>query len=315
MKVLLSCGGTGGHIYPALAVAEKLEDCFFVGGSRLEKKLIPHAGFRFYEIPASPKNIFKIIKGTIRSLQIIKKEQPDLILCTGGYTTIPVALAAKLTGKKLFLQEQNILPGKANRLLGKLSQKIFISFAGSQKYFNTKKTVLTGNPVRENIARVKYNQANLDADTVLVFGGSLSSKAISETVNALVKKYLPSFKIIHLDGSNYTHDMAALYQKATLTVCRAGATSLAELSAIGLPAILIPYPYAANDHQMFNALYFAENGAAQIINEKELTPEKLWENIQSLLNNKEELKKMSEKMAQTATKNSAELIARQLQIA
>lgn len=315
MKVLLSCGGTGGHIYPALAIAEKLDNCFFVGGNRLEKELIPHAGYQFYEITASPKNIFKIIKGTIQSLKIIKQENPDVVLCTGGYITIPVALAAKILRKKLFLQEQNILPGKANRLLGKLSHKIFISFAGSRKYFNRSKIVLTGNPIRESIANVNYNAANLAANTLLVFGGSLSSKAISETINTLIREYPLPFKIIHLDGSNYSHNMAELYQQSTLALCRAGATSLAELSTIGLPAILIPYPYAANNHQLYNALYFKENGAAELIPEAELSAEKLFKTINELLTNQEKLKLMSEKMKKTATKKSAELIVQEIQIA
>ncbi len=313
MKVLLSCGGTGGHIYPALAIAEQLKDCFFVGANRLEKELIPRAGHKFFEISAHSRDLLKIARGFFQSLEIINREKPDVIISTGGYVTIPVILAGLALGKNIFLQEQNILPGKVNRLISYVARTVFASYEESRKYFAKGKVVVTGNPVRKEIAAINYNLEEVfEGRTVLVFGGSLSARSINEAIYAMQKTQKLDFQIIHLDGKTYCHDMAAVYKKATLIVCRAGATSLAEIAAIGIPAILVPYPYAAENHQELNARYFAQKGAAIMLLDKEMTPENLFTNIIDLLNNKEKLKKMNEAMQQLGNKKAGSLLLDQL---
>ncbi|MDR2431306.1 MAG: UDP-N-acetylglucosamine--N-acetylmuramyl-(pentapeptide) pyrophosphoryl-undecaprenol N-acetylglucosamine transferase [Candidatus Margulisbacteria bacterium] len=301
MKVLFSCGGTGGHIYPALAIAEKFPDCFFIGSSRLEKTLVPQAGHRFYEIPASCRIDWKIPAGFWQSLRIISKENPDIILATGGYATAPVLLAAKLLGKKIYLQEQNVLPGRVNRCLSHLAARVFVAFAGAAKYFPRGKSVATGNPVRADISAAQYS---VSAPHILAFGGSLAAQSINRAVLGL--SGYPA-GLIHLDGTNYSHNMAEIYARSRLCICRAGATTLAELAALGMPAILAPYPYAANDHQTVNARYFAERGAAVIIPDKDLTPDTLQKTLQKI-DNPVVLAQMSAQMKALGSADAAERI-------
>lgn len=313
MKIALSCGGTGGHIYPALALAEKLQDCFFIGSNRLEKELIPRENHKFFEITAHKKNLLKILIGFFQALKILLQEKPEAIISTGGYVTIPVLLAGAILRKKIYIQEQNFLPGKVNRLLSLIAKKVFITYPGSKKYFWKKNTVVTGNPLRKKISSLNYNpELAFKAKTVLIFGGSLSAQSINLAVYEMLKIKTPDFKVLHLDGKNYAHNMAELYQKASLIVCRAGATSLAEIAAIGIPAILIPYPLAADNHQELNARYFQEQGAAELILDKELNPDILFNKIQEIINNQEKLKNMSEKMRKLGQKNATSLILEQL---
>lgn len=313
MKVLLSCGGTGGHIYPALAIAEKLQDCFFIGSSRLEKELVPRAGFRFFEISTHKRNLLVILHGYFQALKIILKEKPQIILSTGGYVTIPVILAGVTLGKKIYIQEQNLLPGKVNRLLSIFAKKVFITYDGSRQYFPRKNTVLTGNPIRKEIATVSYDLEKVFThQSVLFFGGSLSARSINEVVYAMLKKYTLAYEVTHLDGKNYCHSIAELYSKATLIVCRAGATSLAELAAIGIPAILIPYPFAADNHQELNARYFAKRGAAVMLLDKELNADTLYHNIENIINDKSKLKELSKNMKNLSHPEAADSIVREL---
>ncbi|MDR1452367.1 MAG: UDP-N-acetylglucosamine--N-acetylmuramyl-(pentapeptide) pyrophosphoryl-undecaprenol N-acetylglucosamine transferase [Candidatus Margulisbacteria bacterium] len=304
MKICFSCGGTGGHIYPALAIAEKFTDCFFIGSRRLEKTLAPQAGHRFYEIPASSKDPRAVMAGFYQALKILAREKPDLVIATGGYVTVPVILAAKLLGKKVYLQEQNILPGRVNRYLSHLAAKVFIAFAGAAKYFPRNKAVLTGNPVRKDILNVGFSPNNTK---ILVFGGSLSAKSLNIATNALKTSEALLNTIVHLDGTNYQHNMADLYSNAKLCVCRAGATTLSELAAVGLPSILIPYPQAADNHQEFNARYFTERGAAVLLLDKDLTADSLAAAI-ARIDNPETLTRMSNAAKTLHFKNAAEKI-------
>lgn len=301
MKVLFACGGTGGHIYPALAIAEKFPDCFFIGGGRLEKTLVPQAGHKFYEIPSSAKNAKLILQGFYQAVKIIVKEKPDIVIATGGYVTAPVILAAKILRKKIYLQEQNILPGKVNRVSGHLAEKIFAAFAGAAKYLPRNKTVITGNPVRSEIAALNYSS---DASQILAFGGSLSAESINNAVNALKTNRAD---ILHLDGTTYCHDMARVYSQSRLCICRAGATTLSELAAIGMPSILIPFPQAADNHQEVNARYFEENGAALVLLDKDLTADTLSAAI-AKIDNPETLTKMSEAAKKLSIPDAAQKI-------
>lgn len=313
MKVCFSCGGTGGHIYPALALAEKLQSCFFIGSNRLEKELIPRQNYTFYEITSHKKNPLIILIGLFQALKILIREKPTLIISTGGYVTIPVLLAGIVLGKKIYIQEQNLLPGKVNRILSLFAKKVFITYPDSKKYFPKKNTIVTGNPLRQEILNLKYNLEKVIKDkSVLVFGGSLAAQSINKTIYEIQKNSKLNFKIIHLDGKNYCHNMADAYKQSTVIVCRAGATSLAEIAAIGIPAILIPYPHAADNHQELNAKYFEDEKAAQMILDRDLSANTLLVKIQELINNQELLKKMSENMQKLGNKNAASLIINEL---
>lgn len=281
MKLLICCGGTGGHIYPGIAVAKEWvkqgQEVFFIGGNRLEKELVPKAGFVFYEIPVHRKNPLIVLAGIIAAWKLIRTHKPQRILTTGGYVSFPVLAAAILTHTPFYVQEQNILPGKVNRFVGLFARQVFIAFKGVEKYFFRKNTVLTGNPIRPEIAIIKYNP---EAKKILVFGGSLAAKRINEAVYPLAQAPAFADRLIHLDGTNYCYDMADVYKQACLVICRAGATSLAELAAIGMPAILIPYPYAADNHQEINARYFEVAGAAKVLLDKDCTTD----NVRALIN-------------------------------
>lgn len=177
MRLLICCGGTGGHIYPGIAVGQEWlcqgQECFFIGGNRLEKELVPKAGFDFYEIPVHRKDPIVILKGIIAATKLIQTHKPERILTTGGYVSFPVLVAALLTRTPFYVQEQNILPGKVNRFVGFFARQVFVSYTGLEKYFFRKNTVLTGNPIRPEIAALTYTAK---AQKILVFGGSLAAK-------------------------------------------------------------------------------------------------------------------------------------------
>lgn len=306
MKLLICCGGTGGHIYPGIAVAQECvkrgHECFFVGGNRLEKELVPKAGFTFYEIPVHRKYPLIILRGIINAISIVRKHRPQRILTTGGYVSFPVLVAALLTRTPFYVQEQNILPGKVNRFVGFFARTVFVSFSGLDKYFFRKNIVVTGNPVRPEIASLSYFPT---AEKILVFGGSLAAKKINEAVTPLKADPELGPRLIHLDGTNYCHDMAGLYKLSCLAVCRAGATSLAELAAIGMPAILIPYPHAADNHQEINARYFEKAEAAVVLLDKNCKTETLRQLIKDTL---PKCPEMSRRMRDLGVVNAAELI-------
>jgi UDP-N-acetylglucosamine--N-acetylmuramyl-(pentapeptide) pyrophosphoryl-undecaprenol N-acetylglucosamine transferase len=305
MKVALSCGGTGGHIYPALAIAQELENCFFIGGSRLEKTLVPKSGFRFIEISTHAKNPLKILKGFRESMSILHREKPDCLIATGGYVTAPVIAAAFLLRLPIYIQEQNCIPGKVNRLAGLVAKKVFVAYTAAQKYFLPGKTIVTGNPIRQEIAHLHLHP---DRNKILVFGGSLSAKSINTAIEPLKSDPVLGSRIIHLDGKNYCHDMQTLYAQSCLVVCRAGATSLAELAALGLPAILIPYPHAAHNHQEINARHFSNEGAAKIILDRDLSSAVLQQAITEIISNQETLHTMAIQMKKLGKPDAAQTI-------
>ncbi len=314
-KIAIVCGGTGGHIYPALAVAEHLpkKDIFFLGtAERLEAKLVTREGYAFHTICSSRNDPLTILKGLLQAVRVLLTERPTVILSTGGYVTIPVILAGTLLRIPIYLQEQNILPGKVNRLLSFFAKKIFYAFPGSAKYF-PKKGILTGNPVRNTISVIDRSARALAPATrhfeLLVIGGSLGAQALDEAVQKIDLAALHC-TLTHLNKNNYVHDMAELYKRTDLVVCRAGATTLAELAVCGIPAILIPYPLAANDHQRLNAQEFAEHGAAIILEQKRLSPELLTSIIKTVLETSGQLQNMAKAMKELGRPDAAAVIAR-----
>lgn len=332
MRLLLAGGGTGGHLFPAIALAEQLKyeepqsEVLFVGTDRgLESRMLPELGWALEKIDMSGyagagvlakiKVMGKLVKSLVQSRKILQHFRPDVVVGVGGYASVPALLAAKTLGIPYLVHEQNAWPGMANRLLGRWAKRVCLSFDETDRAFHGSATVLTGNPVRSAME----NCPNIDDDKIclLVFGGSQGARSINRAVVAALP-YLEEWKdrltIIHQSGEvdfeetvngyeennwinveilPFIKDMSSAYARATLIVCRAGATTLAELTACGRPAVLVPYPHAAAGHQSGNAQAMAAKGAALMMEEVDLTPERLATLITGLLTDRASIKSMA----------------------
>ena len=347
-KIIVAAGGTGGHLYPAIAVVETLVskfgndiDILFIGSKdKIEGRVVPALGYRFQHLDIEGlRSIFslstlmlpfKILAAQSKMSSIILKEKPNVVLCAGAYVSYPVGIAASKHKVPLFLLESNVQPGKANRLLSKKATKIFTSFADSQHYFpsSNEKCMLVGNPVRTSFSNQVASQhafrmfgLESSKKTILIFGGSLGAKSIN---TAVVEQLLPiveenQLQLLWQTGANFTipttlpkgvvalpyiNDMSAAYSIASLVVCRAGATSLAELALVKKPAILIPYPFAAHNHQFTNAKTFSDKNAA-ILLEDSAIPTTFQKVIVDLVNDEKQLLEFSQNIAQFARPNAA----------
>ena len=309
MKVLIAGGGTGGHLFPGIAIAEAFTvrmpatEILFVGtGNPMEVSTLSKKGFDYTGIVAEGfkergfwrqiRSVLKIPVGLGGAMRIIWWFDPDIIVGLGGYASGPVALAARLSGKRIVIHEQNILPGLTNKILGYFADRIFISFPDSIGMFRPSRTVITGNPVRRELLALKSGRKATREFTVLVLGGSQGAHGINcAMVEALdsLKNQAKTF-FIHQTGAKdaewvagayeslgikatvepFFEDMAGPYSSADLVICRAGATTVSELMALGKPAIFIPFPFAANNHQELNARYVADAGGAEVVLEKDL---------------------------------------------
>jgi UDP-N-acetylglucosamine--N-acetylmuramyl-(pentapeptide) pyrophosphoryl-undecaprenol N-acetylglucosamine transferase len=302
-KILIAVSSTGGHIYPGLALAERLKkdgwEVYFAGK---KSDVITKAGYKFFSIPASglkrklsPSIVvfaLRFIASVIKSFVIFFKIKPDVAAGFGGYVSFPVIISAKFVGIPTLVHEQNAIPGLANKMSAPFADVICVSFPGSEKYFSRNRTVLTGNPVRASITGISAARA-CEPFTVLVFGGSQGAASINSAVTASLNSFRPpagGIKFLHIAGRadfekvknayksaglaaevyEYVYDMEAVYEKASLAVCRAGATTIAELIALRLPAVLIPFPFATENHQKANADYLAGAGCAIVVEEKDI---------------------------------------------
>jgi UDP-N-acetylglucosamine--N-acetylmuramyl-(pentapeptide) pyrophosphoryl-undecaprenol N-acetylglucosamine transferase len=358
MRVLIAGGGTGGHIYPGIAVAEELKriapetEILFVGGDRgLEGRVVPEAGFELATIGARglPRRAPWRVPGALlanagaffQATGIVGRFKPDVVLGTGGYVSAPVVVAAWLAKKPVVLQEQNSIPGLTNRILARVADEVHLAFSESRSFFAHKDRLkLTGNPVRRMIlsgdrkaALARFGLAE-GKPTVFVFGGSRGARRINEaTLDAMarLKGGLPAQFILQTGKEDFawakeraeaaslpvtvvpylTHIHEA-YAAADLVVCRAGAMTLAEIAACGVPAILVPYPFAAYNHQETNAQNLAERGGAVLIRDTELTGERLATDLRRLVQDRELLIKMSVNARRFARPDAAERIARGL---
>jgi len=358
MKVLIAGGGTGGHVFPGIAVAEELKahhpnvEVLFVGGRRgLEATAVPEAGFRLRTLAtagfarkrpwtwpwAAVVNLF----GLVQALWLVLTVRPRAVLGTGGYVSGPVSVAAKLLGVPLLLQEQNSIPGLTNRWLSRIADEVHLSFIEARSYFPRRDHLrITGNPVRAYILSGEREQAlrefKLDRDrpTLFVFGGSLGAKRINAAaLEALRKlKNRVAVQCILQTGREdfesvqravaaeqlpatvlaFVKKMHLAYAAADLVVCRAGAMTLAEIAVCGRPSILVPYPYAAHDHQRVNAANLADRGAAVVIEDADLTGDRLAQEIAHLLPDKTTLSRMSANARLFARPDAAERLARAL---
>ena len=346
--LVIAGGGTGGHLFPGIALAEEFTDrrdgwdVIFVGPEkRLEERILPKLGFEFATIPSAPLKgrgwwdrtvgIGTLVRGVLISLWLLHRISPQLVVGLGGYSSGPVLLAAYLLGIKRVIQEQNVYPGLANRAASRLSQLVFLSWGQGATYFPTEKTRVTGNPVRKAVLAGRAQQRAGQGFTLFVLGGSQGSTAINRAmVGALnnLAEIKGDLIIIHQTGERdyawvkaaYEHrefraftyafidDMAPHYREAHLVVCRAGATTLAELCAWGRAAILIPYSYASDDHQRKNAQVLVDSGAATMIPEAKLTEERLAREIITLYSERSALEMMEKKAFGLGRPDAAALI-------
>lgn len=343
MRVIMTGGGTGGHIYPAIAIADKIKrknpnaEILFVGTMRgMEKDLVPKNGYDIRFITVSGfhrKQLWKnvqtakdLIKGNRQAKDILDEFKPDLVIGTGGYVCGPVVRAAHKKGIRTYIHEQNAFPGMTNKMLEKYVNQVFISFAEAGRYFKQpEKMVVTGNPIRKSFLGggiTNYREKlgiNANDFVVLCFGGSLGAGKINSTMVkvAEVLAEQPSTKLCFITGKAhyeaikenlesmglgdkpsirlipYADNMHEYLSAADLVISRAGALTVSEITACGKASILIPSPNVTGNHQFFNAKVVADQGGAVLIEEKDLTDEKLIGTVMRLKNNREALNAMS----------------------
>ncbi|NBG88520.1 undecaprenyldiphospho-muramoylpentapeptide beta-N-acetylglucosaminyltransferase [Isachenkonia alkalipeptolytica] len=337
MKVIISGGGTGGHIYPALAIADTIKaknpdaEILFVGRKDgLESEIIPRYGYPIEFITVgylkrklsfhNVKSGLKLLQGLAQSKKILRKFSPDVVIGTGGFVSGPIVYTAARENFPTMLHEQNVYPGLTNKILGKKVDVIAISFEDSKKYFvHPKKMVLTGNPIRKAFREPSESKRKQEKKQILIFGGSGGATKINEGVSWIAENYdrLP-YEILavsgkhHFNGMNetikhqdievvsYLENMPDKMKEADLIISSAGAITITEILATGKPAILIPKAYTAENHQEYNARSIELKGGAIVILEKELTGEKLHREIVRLTEDQHLLKDMGNKNAALA---------------
>ncbi len=358
MKVLIAGGGTGGHVFPGIAVAEELKahhpgvEVLFIGGQRgIESTAVPEAGFRLRTLSTAgfprrqmwrwPGAALINLWGLLQAFGILISERPKAVLGTGGYVSGPVSVAAKLLGIPLLLQEQNSIPGVTNRWLSRIADEVHLSFLEARTHFPRRDHLkVTGNPIRHYILEgdrepaLREFKLQSGHPTLFIFGGSLGAKRLTiAAVDALRRlKGRVDVQCILQTGKDeyesvkatvaseqlpaavlpFVKKMHLAYAAADLVVCRAGAMTLAEIAVCGRPSILVPYPYAAHDHQRVNAQNLADRGAAVVIEDGELDGERLAKEIAHLLADKTALSRMSANARLFARPDAAARLANSL---
>lgn len=348
MKVIITAGGTGGHIYPALSIINKIKemdkkaDFLYIGTTdRMEKDIIPNKNIDYIGIKISglSKNPFKLIKALYLNIvsvfkckKIIKKFNPDIVIGVGGYVTVPVLYSAYKLGIPTVLHEQNSIPGKANKFLSKYVDKVCVSVEKSAEYFPSKKVVFTGNPRGEEVtlsqkASKEEYDLSLDKKLLLITTGSLSSSSVNQKILELIPRFEgKNYEILFITGnlsfkeinkgkypSNvkivpYIEKMGEVLKITDLIISRAGATTISEITALGIPSILIPSPYVPNNHQYYNAKELSDNKAAYIVEEKGLDPLVLLELVDKILLNNKEYQDMANNARKLGVPDSASRI-------
>jgi UDP-N-acetylglucosamine--N-acetylmuramyl-(pentapeptide) pyrophosphoryl-undecaprenol N-acetylglucosamine transferase len=322
LKLMIAGGGTGGHLFPGVAIAEELRarhpDAMirFVGTKRgIEARVLPDLGWDLALIEVSGlktvgalgaiRGLFRLPKALWQARRAVKAFAPDAVIGVGGYASGPVVLMAKLRGVPTAICEQNSIPGLTNKILGRVARVVFLSFEESRRFFKPKKIVMSGNPVRRDLVQKLIAAAPSSGErvNVLVCGGSQGAVAVNELASQALIAIGGDVGIVHQTGerdleptraryaaanvtaecSAFIKDMAAAYQRADIIIGRAGATTVAELAIAGKPAIFIPYPFAADNHQVTNAREMAGAGAALVFEQSALTAEKLADALRPLL--------------------------------
>ncbi len=335
--MMIAGGGTGGHLFPGIAIAEAFlkkdgeNEILFVGTERgLEKRVLKELGYPLETLDIegikgrswkrSIQAAFKIPGSIMQAYKIISKYSPDVVIGVGGYASGPAVLTAHFMGIKTAIAEQNALPGVTNRILSKFVDKIFLSFPDRGKWFPEARSMVTGNPIRASFdtGREMLKKKEEGPFQILIFGGSQGAHAINIAVLAAaaeLEKSREKLQFIHQTGEKdvreirdaykrlnmsaevhpFIMDMAKAYQEADLLICRAGATSVAEITAMGKAAILIPFPFAINDHQTKNAEILVHAQAAIMIPEKDLSGRHLADTIERLTGHPETIEDMSKR--------------------
>lgn len=359
MKVLLTGGGTGGHLYPLLAVAKKIKELhgadvefLFIGPTNeLSKKILENNGIRTQGITTakwrryfSIENLIDIFKfpfSLVQSLYYVWRFMPDVVFSKGGFGSVGPTVAARFYWIPILIHESDAVPGFANRLMAKIADKVAISFESSHTYFNQKKVILTGNPVRENINEGTVENArqifgiNESKPVILVLGGSQGSEMINRTVVGALPRLLYSYQIIHQVGSGKLKDVdknAAIegikiehsdyhpleylgddivhaYKACDLVISRAGAGTIAEIAAVGKPSILVPLATSANGHQLFNAYEIAKVGGTVILEEANLEKGLLFSRVEGVMSDGEVRRSMAIAIHQFYYPNASAKIA------
>lgn len=334
MKIIITGGGTGGHIYPGITLATTLKsmdpthEILFVGTEHgLEADVVPRAGFELRKLKLSgiprrisPQMFIAMIragKGMLETIHVLRQFRPDVVVGTGGYVCGPVVLTAALMGIPTLIQEQNAFPGITNKILGRFVKRVCLGYEEASRYFPRYKVKVTGNPIRPEIGSVPRSEAaarlgvSANKVTMLVFGASQGARSINKALLESLPKLLTKtdLQVLWLTGRKdydtligelkslnlgnmqealhvwpYLYNMPDAFAVSDWVVGRAGATSLAEITCQGLPAILVPYPYATGDHQTWNARVLATAGAGWSIPDKEFSGERLLELVEKLFN-------------------------------
>jgi UDP-N-acetylglucosamine--N-acetylmuramyl-(pentapeptide) pyrophosphoryl-undecaprenol N-acetylglucosamine transferase len=349
VRVIIAGGGTGGHLFPGVAIARGLRSrcdeiaiLFVLGKKKMESEIICRAGFEARTIDVEGilgkgvlslvKALFKTLVSSIQSLAIVRDFKPHVIVGVGGYSAGPVCLVAWFLGIPTAIHEQNSFPGFTNRVLARFAKKVFISFEESRKYFKRGDLLHSGNPIRDELVHGKpATREAHERFVILVTGGSQGARAINGAVVSALKELKKAGLfplVIHQTGKNdfrqirddyyangfdgdvreFIDDMATAYARADLVISRAGATTIAELAALGKPSILVPYPYAAHKHQEANARVLVACGGADMILERDLDGTSLAGKVRTYMENRDELKKMSSRALIAGRPTAREII-------
>ncbi len=343
MKMVIAGGGTGGHLFPALALAEALTarggEVLLLGSGRYIEKLAVANGpypVRFLaaegvmgkRLGGKLKALVKLLRATGQALKILRAFNPQVVFGVGGYASFPALLAAKILRLKTAFHEQNLIPGRANLVLSRLVDRIFITFPQTARYFPASKVIHSGMPVRAEVVK-KYPRIH-EGLGLLVTGGSQGARFINHLFIRLAPELakLPGLFLLHQTGEvdfeevkkayetsglkaqvyPFIKKMGWAYAQADLVVCRAGAATVAELCRLKKPAILIPYPYAIRDHQAENARFLVEAGAALMFREEEIEPQTFRETLLSLLRNEAKRREMAQKLEKLLPEEALQII-------
>lgn len=331
MRVIIAAGGTGGHIFPGVAIAREFRrrdssaEILFVGTARgLETKIVPREGFELELISVGALkgvSVFERIKSLaglpmslVAALRILRRFKPDLVIGVGGYSSGPTLLMAAFSRIPTMIVEPNAMPGFTNRVLARFVDAAALSFADAQEYFGNR-GIVTGNPVRVDFARLARKERG-ERLSVLIFGGSQGARAINNAMIAalpllaarkdrlaithqtgeadfeIVKRGYAAAGFDAADVRAFIHDMADQFERADVLICRSGATTAAEVAAAGKAAIFVPFPFATDDHQRKNAEAFERVGAGRMILQKDLTPARVAEELNRLIEHPEEIDRM-----------------------
>ena len=356
MRLIVAGGGTGGHLFPGIAVAEEFlardaaNEVLFVGSERgIEARTIPRLGYRLELIEATGirgkgslaklQGAFRMLYGYAQSRKILRRFKPDLVLGVGGYASLPMVLAANGMGIHRYIHEQNALPGMSNKVLSKVANRVFISLEESARFFPKNSTLLTGNPLRKQILESLgvgcQGQGARDQDetfNLFIFGGSQGARALNNALPQAVAQLSDTergvLRVVHQTGEAdlqqvqaayqsigftadvrpFIDDMASEYRRADLIVCRAGATTIAEVTALGKACLFVPFPHATDDHQRKNAEALLKKGACELLLEQEIGTNGLAAAISRLMQNRDELEQIGVRAGELARTDAAKVI-------